>query len=229
MVKKVTFRHIFLFIIVALMVVLAIVLRNPRYFPITTVKIQGDYQHIEPSTLEQMITPYAEQGFFAISVFTLREKLEALPWIKSANIRRQWSNVLVITLTENTPIAIWNNQSLLLDNGDIFTPNALLYSQALPLLSGSADQQRLVINTYHEFNQILKPLQLSVQQLSLSERHAWRLVLSNHTIVVLGQKNITERLQRFVNIYPTIMAKRAKKSLLSIDLRYPNGVAARWN
>lgn len=227
--KKVSLRHILLLIAVALIIALTVVLRNPRYFPITTVKIQGDYRHIEPSILKKVITPYAEQGFFAISALALRTKLGALPWVKSANIRRQWPNVLIITLAENIPIAIWNNQSLLLDNGDVFTPNALLYSQELPLLSGPTRQQKLVIGSYHKFNQILKPLQLSVQQLSLSERHAWRLVLSNHTIVVLGQKDIAGRLQRFVNIYPSIMAKRAKKNLLSVDLRYPNGVAARWN
>jgi len=66
-------------------------------------------------------------------------------------------------------------------------------------------------------------------QVALSPRQAWTVKLSDGLAVDVGreqpQLSITARLERFVAQYAATIGKVAKVE--SVDLRYPNGFAAR--
>jgi cell division septal protein FtsQ len=50
---------------------------------------------------------------------------------------------------------------------------------------------------------------------------------ANGIEINLGREDFTERLQRFVDIYPRILASQSDK-IAVVDLRYTNGFAVRW-
>ena len=78
-----------------------------------------------------------------------------------------------------------------------------------------------------KINILLEPLNLSVQQLTLSSRHSWQLILNDGIQVTVGQRDIWKRVQQLVAVFPKVIGVKAK-NVVSIDLRYPNGVAVQW-
>ena len=66
--------------------------------------------------------------------------------------------------------------------------------------------------------------------LLLSPRLAWQVRLDDGMVLELGREQpkapIALRLERFVDIYPTVLAARSPRPA-AVDLRYPNGFALR--
>ena len=81
---------------------------------------------------------------------------------------------------------------------------------------------------YQQASTILAPLNLQVVEMRLNSDNDWQVVLNNGLKVQLGQNEILTRLQRFVKVYPKVFAN-GKKKAKTVDLRYANGMAIRWN
>ena len=71
------------------------------------------------------------------------------------------------------------------------------------------------------------PLKLSVGSLQLDARRTWRVQLSNGLTLEVGRSHPVQRLERFVRVYPAILAA-GEGRVLSVDLRYSNGFAVQW-
>lgn len=61
----------------------------------------------------------------------------------------------------------------------------------------------------------------------MSPRHAWQLVLDNDVQVELGRLDTKGRLQRFIELYPTLTQEQDKR-VDYVDLRYDSGAAVGW-
>jgi cell division protein FtsQ len=80
---------------------------------------------------------------------------------------------------------------------------------------------------YRQMLEILQPLQLGIDSLQLDARRTWRVQLSNGLSVEVGRHDPVQRVERFVRVYPAILAA-ANGKLRAVDLRYSNGFAVRW-
>ena len=196
-------------------------------FPVRTVQIKGSYSHVKKSVLRDTITPFVKVSFFSLRTVALQASLEQIPWIATANIRQVFPATLIVTIIEQQPVAVWNNETLLTAQGDLFSPLKNSYPVNLPRLIGPVDQEKELLNAMQRMNKILQPLNLTVQQLTLSARRSWVGVLSNGVEVTLGQRNIWQRLQRMVVVFPKIIGPKLGR-VISMDLRYPNGIAVQW-
>lgn len=202
-------------------------LMNPRAFPIKKIRVQADYAHVNPALIQKIVTPYVKSSLFGLSASSLQSALKQVPWIGQVNIRRKFPATVVITITEQQPILVWNQTGLMTAQGTLFQPDPATIPANLPSLSGPKGTESEVFSTMQQINQVLQPLNLQVQDLSLSSRGAWSLQLSNGIEVIIGQDNIWPRLQQFVAVYPKIIGSKADQAL-RIDLRYPNGFAVLW-
>ena len=205
----------------------ALWLSNPAAFPIKTVRVEGDYAHVSTVELQKTITPYARASFFGLQASQLKNAIQQIPWIDVANIRREFPATIVVTVMEMQPILIWNKTGLMTAEGVLFTPPVSTLPKNLPALSGPIGNEQLVFNTMQQINQGLETLNLTVKQLNLSPRGAWTLQLSNGIEVILGKQDSAARLQQLVKIYPEVVGSKVKQ-VVSIDLRYPNGIAVMW-
>jgi cell division protein FtsQ len=96
--------------------------------------------------------------------------------------------------------------------------------QALPEFVGPDGSAAEVAQYYTQFEQQLAGLNLQVEQIVLTPRHAWQLHLSNGMVLELGREDMRHRLERFVKVYPHSLAA-VQKRVKYVDLRYRNGFA----
>ncbi|AHE66148.1 cell division protein FtsQ/DivIB [Legionella oakridgensis] len=201
-------------------------LADAHRFPINTVKIVATYQHITRKQLEEVLTKYLNASFFSLPVKQLHTDLSTLAWTKQVSVVRIWPDTLKITLTEKTPVAIWND-SFLTNDGELFQHEFDQNSVELPRLSGPENQQRDVLQIYQKLSKILSKYGLRATSLQLSNNQAWELSLENGVQLRLGKRDMERRLQRFCSAYPALFADKPEQ-LSSVDLRYARGMAVQW-
>lgn len=202
-------------------------LYNPNTFPVRSIKISGDYSHVDHQILEQTILPFINNGFLRMDTTGLTNQLQQLPWVENASVRRNWPGTLQINIKEKTPVAYWNNEDLLTASGDTFSPGNIALSNVLPMLYGPQGQQTDVWADYIAVNTILAPLKIKTTWIALTPRQAMEIKLDNGMLLILGKADMQDRLQRFVSVYDKIFGSNADQ-VSYVDLRYSNGIAVKW-
>ncbi|HIF0223583.1 TPA: cell division protein FtsQ/DivIB [Legionella anisa] len=195
-------------------------------FPVTTIKIAANYEHVTHKELEGILSKHLSNSFFTLSVRALESELNELNWIDTATVERVWPDTLKIRLVEKKPVAIWDN-ALMTEDGRLFNEGAVPEGLNLPRLKGPLSQQAEVLQVYEKLSKILSMYSLNAAGLHLRENQSWVLFLGNGIKIYLGKKELEERLLRFCKAYPAVFAEKIEQ-LSSVDLRYPRGMAVQW-
>lgn len=196
-----------------------------QQFKVAKVRIEGQVHHTGPSILESVIVKQITGNFFAVDLGLIRNAVENLPWIAEAYVRRVWPLTLVVWVREHEVLAHWGKDTLVSQQGVIFTPNPQSIPAGLTYLQGPDSSVQYVINHYRWLQQQLAQHKLGIARLILSDRHAWYVDLTNGLRLSLGTKDIEGRIKRFLSYLPQLPQPEA---LAQIDLRYINGFAAKW-
>lgn len=202
-------------------------LQDPYRFPLRVVKVDGELKYLDRDKIKAAVTPLIDGGFFTAGVSGIQQAVQVLPWVYRVEVRRSWPDTLHVFITEQEPVAQWGETGYLNRFGEAFFPEGKAADVALPQLSGPEGHEVLVLEEFGRMNRRLQPLGLSVTELSLDDRRAWRLVLDNSLILALGRTDKDRRLQRFIKVFPVLFAGKVK-NLGRVDLRYSNGFAAHW-
>ncbi len=198
----------------------------PKQYPITAVRVVGLHPHVTEAQLVEGISPYLTGGFFGMDVQALQKGLLEWPWLRTVSVRRVWPSTVVLSLSEHQPVARWNTEGVLDEEGAFIEAPLTQEEAALPLLEGPLVQHDWVWAQYERFNGLLAPLGLHIQQLSLAPWGSWRLVLDNGIEVILGKAEVEARLKNFLAAYRKLGSKQDR--IASIDLRYTSGCAVGW-
>ena len=221
----------FLLALVAVAMVLAarlmvMVLGDPSRFPINKVATEASFQHISRDELKTLLSRYNDRSFALFPVGKLKADLQALPWTETAVVQRIWPDTLSIRLQEKIPYAFWN-RSLITKDGQIIPTEFQWEGEPLPQFNGPAQQQSQVLQTVEKLSKLLAPCGLRVISLTLKDNQDWVLGIENGITLRLGKNDIERRVLRFCKAYPAVFAGKTD-SIVSVDLRYPRGMAVRW-
>lgn len=197
-----------------------------RFFPIKKVQIYG-VNRIDQDEVHSLLLPLVNHGFFAADVDRIRDQLVQLPWVSTTVVRRVWPDQIEITFIEKVPVARWNDQSLLSEGGELFSPKQDTYPSDLAAFVGPDGKQIEMLQYFYEMNRLLSPLHARISYLELSPFSTWKLTLTNGISLQLGHKDVLTRLGHFVRVYPKMIGSR-EGDVEYIDLRYSNGIAVRW-
>lgn len=218
--------HIFFMLLVIIFTVFYVnKLKQAQYFPIKSVKIFG-VRHVDHQQVQNLVTPFISQGFFAVDVDAIKQKLRQMPWVAETGVRRVWPDKVLITVMEKNPIARWNETTLLSSTGELFSPEQPNLTE-LPEFSGPDGQQVVMAKYYEQINNLLIPLHFKISRLELTPSLSWKMILNNGIKLNIGHKDILTRIDHFVKVYPKIVGKRAA-DVEYVDLRYSNGMAVQW-
>lgn len=193
-------------------------------FPMRALDVRGELRHVNREQVQFIVSREMKGNFFTLNLNHTRAAFEKLPWVRNVNVRRRWPDRLEVSIEEHVVLARWGNSALVNNHGELFKAAT---NAVLPEFSGPENSAREVTLHYAEFSRMLKPLNLALTHMSLSDRLALQLKLSNGLVVELGRDKVTERLQKFVGVYQRTLAK-LPQAVTYADLRYPNGFALRY-
>ena len=209
--------------------------RNP-VFAIGAITVQGDVTHNSPATLRANVTPRLAGNFFTVSLQRTREAFESVPWVRQAVVRREFPNRLRVLLQEHQAVALWGpdgDQKMVNNFGEVFEANTGDVEQDnLPHLKGPEGQSVQVLEMFRAIQPMFEPMELAVEQLTLTAHGSWNATLDSGAVIELGRGNVDEvkaRLGRFVQTLTQVTSRygRRAEAVVSADLRHGDGYAVR--
>ncbi len=201
-------------------------IKNPQTLPFQHIKVEGEFQHLHHDIISQQVSANLTGGFFSINLPKLKKQLEKIAWVETVGLKRT-PGVLIVTVKEQHPVAVWNNSDLLNEKGNIFAVPTLEVPTGLPFLQGPQDTQSTVLNQYQQLNTLFIPLHLQIQKLEWNARENWEMELDNGIAVTLGREDILAKVTRLVKWYPQLVGDKASE-IKHLDLRYQNGIAMEY-
>ncbi|WP_455233816.1 cell division protein FtsQ/DivIB [Thiogranum longum] len=201
-------------------------MKDPHYWPVQAVHIEGKFRHLQREQLQGEISPLASAGFFAMNVGEIQAHIQQMAWVEQVSVRRVWPDQLKILLKEQQPVAYWGDAAYLNGQAQVFEPQQRVELTGLPYLEGPDGYEQRVLTMYQGMGEMLQSLKLRVKSLRLDARRAWRLQLSNGLTIEIGRNDPVDRVARFVRVYPAILAS-GNGRVVAVDLRYSNGFAVR--
>jgi len=209
--------------------------------PVTSVKVSGEMPYTQKAEIIASINHINLGNFFQVNVNDVQQSIATLPWVYSVAVRKQWPNELKIYVVDQTPVALWNGDFLLNQFGKAFQADIERLSQELPAFFGPEGSEKLALENFVNLNDLLDYKGLVIDELVLSERFSWQLMLNDGVMLNLGRENRVKRIQKFMDVYPLIkqysstINKKKNKSKKEenqavdyIDLRYDTGLAVGW-
>ena len=209
-------------------------LRHPA-FAIGRIVVQGELVHNNAVTLRANVAPQLMGNFFTIQLGAARAAFEQVPWVRSAQVRREFPRTLHVVLQEHHAVAHWGTEAdaTLVDiRGAVFEANADNELDSLPRLNGPAGQSLAVLQMLQQLQPVFEPFNMTVEALELSGRGGWRATLEGGAVLELGggtPEQVVQRTQRFLRTLTQLTAQyqRRPDALESADLRHDGGYAVR--
>jgi cell division protein FtsQ len=187
------------------------------------VEVTGRIAHTTRDQVQAIVAAQLEGNFFTLDLDATRAAFHSLPWVRQANVRRQWPDRLEVEIEEHVALARWRDTALVNTYGEVFEAAT---SELLPTFIAPDGTSAELAQRYRDFRQLLSPLGRRPTQVLMSERHAWQLKLDDGDLLELGCERMSERLQRLVTAYDRTLAQLPARAY-RVDLRYPNGFAVR--
>lgn len=71
-------------------------------FSLREVVVMHELQEVRRNELERALAGRLRGNFFSVNLDVLRQSLEQLPWIRRAEVRRQWSQTFLDAIENKT-------------------------------------------------------------------------------------------------------------------------------
>ena len=218
---------VFVFMIVATVIGSAWIARelsDPTALPIRRVMVEGEFKHLTTEHVQHAVIDAVHAGFFGVDVADIRRLLQDEAWIREANVSRMWPDGLHVTIVEQIPVARWGDYGLLNERADVFVPSAEDLPRDLVQLNGPLGSEQEVLERFGYIRAQLADVGLKPVGLTLSDRRAWTITTEGGHEILLGRRDLEERLARFKWGY-TKGLNAAWERIGHVDMRYTNGFA----
>jgi cell division protein FtsQ len=200
-------------------------LANAAGMRIATVSLSGQRQVGRDEIFRAAgVTDHSSLLF--LDVAQARARLEAMPWIAEATVRKLYPDRLQITITEREPFALWQRDgkvSAIAADGTVLSTSVEPRLATLPFVvgNGAAAKARSFLAVLDQFPAIRDQVRASI----LVAERRWNLRLKNGIDVRLPDANIEQALA-------TLNRLEREKSLLTrdivaLDLRLPDRLTVR--
>ncbi|EAR08929.1 cell division protein FtsQ/DivIB [Reinekea blandensis] len=190
---------------------------------VSAFKVESPLVYQDEAEMNALLSRHLGESLLLLDTIALARDIEALPWIRSAAVQKQWPSLLLVQVSEHEPVATWNRSAVLNNEGlPLERPVAQM---TLAELSGPSGRPEEVMSHYLQFGKIFREVGFRVSSVDLKARGAWSLYLDNGIQIRLGEDQVLERSRRVVRILTS--DDFDVNNIDTIDVRYPNGAAVR--
>ncbi|MCH2191495.1 MAG: FtsQ-type POTRA domain-containing protein [Gammaproteobacteria bacterium] len=222
------------------MLLLADKIYRPDAFAITQVKIKGKFDLLDVKDVQKKAVAEGLGNFFSVDLVAVQSRIKTLPWVREVDVRREWPNTLLINVSEHRPIMRWetavdHDQSKpktdqwVSARGKIVSIDTKLERTSPIVLSGIERDAPKILSSALRWQKSFRDMGLMISEVELSPSQSWQMVIayenSGRTFnLLLGKKNIEQRLQRFLVLYQN-QFRVSEQLIVRADARYPDGLA----
>ena len=229
---------------------------NHSYWNLQRIEIKGDLEHNGVASIRANAIPSLKGNFFTLDLLEAQKNFEAIPWIRSAKLRRVWPRILEVELSEHEAVAIWNkdvsanvknsvndlsdpDQGLINKYGELFFASPSdIDGGDLPKLVGPRERTAEMWSFYYNLTPILSEFKpdmnqrasdfIVIDELSLSPRGSWSAKVDGVKVVIGrgASDKLLERCRAFVQSVNKA-AMAYQSKVLYADLRQADGYALR--
>lgn len=226
---------VLVFVLLALGALASWVARHP-VFAIRGISVYGDTSHNNALTLRAQVAPYLSGTFVTVDLAATRQAFESVPWVRRAEVRRDFPNRLKVVLQEHSAVAFWGEEgesTLINSHGEVFEANLGEVEQDLmPRLDGPKEQSAQVLAVYRALAPMFESQDMTIEQFELTGRGNWRVRLDSGAQIELGrgtQEEVVPRTRQFLQTMNQVTSRygRSASALESADLRHEQGYAIR--
>jgi cell division protein FtsQ len=191
--------------------------------PLREVQVDKPLAHVTAEQIEIIIRREFRGNFLTLNLDATRAAFERLPWVRKADVRRQWPDRLQVRIEEHVPLARWGGTALVNVYGEVFEA---AYDGDLPVFAGPAGAAKEITIQYEYFRRRLAEIGKVAVQVRVSSRRAWQIRLADGLTIDLGREHVEARLSKFVATYERTLGQLGRP-VEHVDLRYANGFAVR--
>ena len=193
-------------------------------YSIKSVRIVGDWKHLNRAELQTVIAPYLDRSLFEVGTSSIRAAVLSLPWVKQASVRIVWPDSLALEVTERQVIARWGDQELIEDSGGLFRPKTFTNLARLPRLDGPPQTHRQVLSAWHRVRVAFDLFRSSVLELRLLSSGEWVIAVEGGITLITDS---TDPASVFITYGDALLRLFGPQlaGVERIDFRYPNGFA----
>lgn len=198
--------------------------------PIKSIKIIGSYEYVKEESIQKTLTPFIlKKGLFAFEELQAEKALEKLPGVQSASIWRLPPDKIRVIIREKSAIARLVNGALLAADGSYFEVAHPQGTENLPVIAGNPRYIKQMLAMMQSLQPIFNYDGLTISGMGLSENGDWSVQINHEAWLILGKKDLPQRVANFLMVYPVLIKNAPPgETPLKIDLRYPNGMAVSW-
>lgn len=193
--------------------------------PVRHVRLEGNFDGLEPSQFEASIVPHVRGSFFLLRLEELESIASEVPWVGGVRVSRVWPDTLVFKVEELDPVARWGDRQLISSSGEIFERPVSRYDfDQLTVLKGPRGREKELLEMHQQLAAKFAEKGEHIDKLVLSERLAWTVRLGSGLEINYGNQPPLVATDRLFEFLPSLRAQN-QSALRSIDLRYPRGFA----
>jgi cell division protein FtsQ len=189
---------------------------------IDAIRISGQSETAELDVLNSLAIPdHASIATFDVNA--ARDRVEALPWVASATIRKVYPDTLEVDITERVPFVLWqrNGAVALIDaEGRVLSDYVAPRYRELPMLVGAGAQSQAteILDLIAQFPDIHDRLRAA----TLVSDRRWNLTLINGIVVMLPEEDPVPALIQLEALDQS--QGLLSRDIISVDLRLPDRV-----
>ncbi len=202
-------------------------LTDPAHLPIRQVSLHGELRYLDPIELQEIIAKELAGNMLTQDLEELEQRLQQNVWVRQVRVYRDWPATLRIEISEQVPVARWAAGGLLTVRGKWFDLRGEP-EPSLPEAIGLPGREAALVRYIDRIRPLLESHGMRLAQLEETKFRSLHVTLNSGLRLTLGQIRPIERLARWLRYYEAyarVTPAPAAKTI--IDLRYPNGFAAR--
>ena len=183
----------------------------------------GNINYVNNKKISNTLNKHIGEKLYQVSLIAIKKELEEDPWLHTAQVIIREPDILVVRLTEFSPIYLWNNKSYIDKNGNKMIPLSYPIKKILKLSSNLSSSTEMY-NLSRDIQDILSKIDLDVIEIHRNLELV-KIKTDKYNFTV-NHAVIERKLTEFTDIYDKFPSNIKKNlSPKNIDLRYPTGFA----
>jgi cell division protein FtsQ len=199
-------------------------LLRPEHFPVRNVRFEGDFTRVSHAELGRAVGDVVRGNFLLVDLEAVRGRVEALPWVYRADVRRAWPLDVAVRFETQRIVARWGQTAYVNHAGEAVKLPQAEVADDLPRLEGPEGTSALVLESWQRFAPILAATGLALRCVALTPRRTFELETAEGMVLVLDREAPQQKLERFARAAQRVRTADIRR----VDLRYANGFAVEW-